>query len=193
MEYQVLSKSLRFSQLENELQFKIIPTPGVFRNKYVQDDYASSSEYGMMTHDDDNALVHAFMMLDCIRCKSNQSHSHRYRDQLIDDLQNLLHCYNYGLRVRREETKTIISSMLAVKGCARPLASSILSYYENYYKGMAEEFDSDYHTEYSALNFTDLYIKAADKALFLDQDIDLAMQFYHLAGLWWGEIGRAHV
>lgn len=60
MEYQVLTKSLRFSQLENELQFKIIPTPGVFRNKYVQDDYASSSEYGMMTHDDDNALVHAF-------------------------------------------------------------------------------------------------------------------------------------
>lgn len=86
MEYQVLTKSLRFSQLENELQFKIIPTPGVFRNKYVQDDYASSSEYGMMTHDDDNALVHAFMILDRIRRKNNPSHSHRYCDQLVDDL-----------------------------------------------------------------------------------------------------------
>lgn len=187
MEYQVLTKSLRFSQLENELQFKIIPTPGVFRNKYVQDDYASSSEYGMMTHDDDNALVHAFMMLDRIRRKNNPSHSHRYCDQLVDDLQNLLLCYNFGFRVRREETQTIISSMLAVKGCARPLASSILSYYENYYKSMTEECNSDYHTEYFALNFTDLYIKAADKALFLDQDTDLAMQFYHLAGLWWGD------
>lgn len=106
---------------------------------------------------------------------------------MIDDLQNLLLCYNFGFRVHREETQTIISSMLAVKDCARPLASSILSYYENYYKSMTEECNSDYHTEYSALNFMDLYIKAADKALFLDQDIDLAMQFYHLAGLWWGD------
>ena len=51
---------------------------------------------------------------------------------------------------------------------------------------MAEEYNSDYHIEYSALNFMNLYIKAGDKALFLDLDIDLAMQFYHLAGLWWG-------
>lgn len=54
---------------------------------------------------------------------------------------------------------------------------------------MAEEYNSDYHFEYSAFNFMNLYIDAGDKALFLNLDIYLAMQFYHLANLWWGNPG----
>ncbi len=186
MEYLALTKSLRYPKLEKKLQFEIAPIPDVFRGKYVQDGYASSSEYGLMTHDDDNALGHAFMILDRIGLDHNPSS--RRRSLLMDDLQNLLQCYSYGMAVRKEETEALISSLLAVKDCARPLAGSILSYYESYREDMAEEeCNLSYRAESYALDFVELYIKAADKALFLDQDVELAMQFYHLAGLYWGD------
>lgn len=187
MEYCVLTKSLRCPQFKKELKFEIAPIPSAFRGKFVQDGYASSSEYGLMTHDDDNALGHAFMILDRLRHENSSSNRRHCRVLLIDDLQNLLHCYSYGLTVRREETKALISSMLAVKGCARPLASSILSYYESCRKDITEEHYINYSNERYALDFVDLYVKAADEALFLDRDVDLAIQFYHLAGLYWGD------
>lgn len=184
MKYRVLTQSLHFPQWEEKLRFRILfPSRYPFR-EFVWDDYAASDNYGLKVGDEEKALGHAFMMFERIQ-KARTGIEASCRDRLIGDFQNLLRCYDCGMTVRRPETEELISSMLAMDGCARPVASAIQSYHESYVKAAAEDHDFDFHRSRYALDFVDLYAKAGDKALFIDQDPDLAMQFYRLAALIW--------
>ena len=185
VEYRVLTESLCFPQWKEKLKFEIDPSILVPPYGYIVDDYASVENYGQLPRDADMAMQHAAKMLNSVQISIDCGKTADCCSKMIDDLHNLLYCYNQGTPVNRKMTMALIASMLAVDGCARSVAGCIQSYYDGYSRNIFhKDIDND-PTEHYALDFEMLYTQYGDYALFLDQDVDLAMQFYHLAALNW--------
>lgn len=187
MKYRIFTVQLRFPYLEEKLKFEI--ETNLFRESYdyVWDGYAAEQHYGQLARDENRAMAHATRMLQLVAHNIAPDMIATYCNMLIDDLRNLLCCFDYGTPVNKTKTEALIRSMLAVEGYARSIASCILSYYESYSRKVTHENNPVDFVDHYALNFPSLYSKFADHALFLDQDADLAMQFYHLAALNWGD------
>ena len=179
MEYRILTQNLRLEQFDSQLRFMIDQELYDFGTTHIRDDYAASSKFGTMHGDDLNAISHAVQMIRLVTRVKEHEKSTLYQNILYDDFQNLLYCYKKGMRRYKEYIKELITSILAIGNSGNEVANKI----EQYYLGYSEEMSENSH-DY-ALDFSELYGKAGDRELFINQNIALAMRFYRLASLEW--------
>ena len=153
-----------------------------FRNKFqhkVDDNYANHQDYGFYTGDDSNALSHACLMLNKLDrfTEASEDERTRWKDALALDFDNYLKCHLYGIVKTNLNIENLTESMIAF-GLGDYVIDSIRAYYE---KLITDEMDYDCFVP----AYEDLYIQAGDRALFFQQNLAKALEYYILADIDW--------
>ena len=131
---------------------------------------------GLYTGDDDDALSHAANSIDTLNVDPTDEGA---KKSLISDTKNYFQCVYHE---DERQTAYQLVKTIAAFGFFKELASIV----EEYYQECEERAEDNNRISLcQALDFRKLYIKIADRLLFVDEDIDTALSFYKLAGAYW--------
>lgn len=178
MEYRVLTTQIICPPWAKELRAALASDLRELRGIIKQEDTIAPD-------DSNDMLYHTLSLLQiALHEEKDRDLYELYCGILVRDLQNLLHSYAEEAP-NRMLMRLLFRGMLALDICVRPVASLILDYHASYRQRLADKrLDSLYD---AALDFDKLYLQAGDRALVIDQDVELAMQFYRLAALDWSD------
>ena len=190
MNYIVFTKDLRMNLWKNRLRFKQgVPEKKSFLAD-VPDNYDRHPDFGFRVDDDTRAIEHAYQTIRKLREKTlDSSKRENLRKQFCLDVKNYIMCMdtlfinNYG-KVR------ILLNIMAELNCEEDIIEIIGDYYKRFVDSV-EGYEEDLkHQKWVRSrtfipNYVDLYIKMGDRALFLKEDMHLAMRCYALADLDW--------
>lgn len=153
-------------------------------NLEIVDNYANHYNYGLYSHDDRNAIMHALFMLVQLK-KQNVSVEQKklWLSSLRNDIENYFLCAKCGTGENVIFMKTLFRNVIGYNQ-DRWLIRIVQEYYNDVYYVEDEPLEEIVNRSLK-FDFYDLYMQAGDKALYESEDIDLAMCYYRLADLDW--------
>ena len=151
-------------------------------DKFIYNTSAIDGEYlyhgfGLYRGDADTVASHVMGLY--LKLSRREPESEQLINQLIDDLSNYLVCLRNGYGDK--DTVYSIMNICAMAGCEKQLYDLIC----NHYKKCIDP-SYDIKRRYCQLDFTDFYIRVADKLL-IDAKTKTSILFYELAGLTWDD------
>lgn len=141
-----------------------------------EDDYYHN-EFGLYKNDDKRALGHAMGILQKI---NGISITGKDRDDLLYDYKNYIYCLGLGNADRT--IAAVFTDLLLGYGMFHEVYSVVSKYLE---ECNANNEGHDSIDQSQAMDFMNTYIKAGDVCLFCNNDPDLAIKYYELAGAKW--------
>lgn len=190
MNYIVFTKDLHMSSWENILSIRKTRNEKAAFGADIPDNYDRHPDFGFRENDDVAAKAHAYQtirklnenLLDPVR-------GERLREQLGRDVKNYIFCMNYLNKNDRSNVRKLLETM-AELDCEEMVISIVCEYYEKFVEDSKDENGNlDYQQWYFANmyvpDYRKSYIKMGDRALFLKEDVALAMRCYALADLDW--------
>lgn len=156
-------------------------------------DYTSISKYGFSEqeyeheqfpfylNDDAHVLAHAAKICESLASLNNDSDKElKLKKELVRDYKNYISCLSFAGTGERELAVAFTELMFAYN-----LDDVVVTEIKDYCQS---EDDSDIClTDNQILNFDKLYLKAGDRALFVNHDLNLALELYKLAIIDWPE------
>lgn len=154
-------------------------------------DYAAISKYGFSeqeyehdsfpfyVNDDQHVLAHAAKICESLTSLDNDSGKElKLKKELVRDYKNYISCFSFAGTGERELAAAFTEIMFAYN-LDTVVAAEIKDYCQS-------DDDSDFClSENQILNFDKLYLKAGDRALFINHDLSLALELYKLAIIEW--------
>lgn len=158
-------------QLAIDLDNSFFSERGILEQDYYHDDY------GLYVNDKNAALAHATGV---IKKLQKEKFNDSLKKGLISDFKNYIKCVQYGSGKRSDAYQLLKACLWA--DCDSEAVQCIMAFHDT-----SEQFFDEGYGNYrdKILDFGSLYIKAADRALFVKKDIDVALSFYKLAGFKW--------
>lgn len=154
-------------------------------------DYAAISKYGFSeqeyehdnfpfyVNDDEHVLAHAAKICESLTSLDNDSGKElKLKKELVRDYKNYISCLSFAGTGKRELAAAFTEIMFAYN-----LDDVVVTEIKDYCQS---DDDSDFClSENQILNFDELYLKAGDRALFINHDLSLALELYKLAIIEW--------
>lgn len=153
-------------------------------NFEIVDNYANHYDYGLYSHDDRNAIIHAICMLAQLEKQdASVEQKNFWLSSLRSDIENYFLCAKFG------NCENIIFMEMLFKNLIgynqdEWLIRIIQEYYNDIYYVKDEPLE-DIVGRSLKFDFYNLYMQAGDKALYESEDIDLALRYYRLADIDW--------
>lgn len=153
-------------------------------NFEIVDNYANHYDYGLYSHDDRNAIIHAICMLAQLEKQdASVEQKNFWLSSLRSDIENYFLCAKFG------NCENIIFMEMLFKNLIgynqdEWLIRIIQEYYNDIYYVEDEPLE-DIVGRSLKFDFYNLYMQAGDKALYELEDIDLALRYYRLADIDW--------
>lgn len=166
--------------------------PELFEKKLsFSQDYAAISKYGFSeqeyehdnfpfyVNDDQHVLAHAAKICESLTSLDNDSGKElKLKKELVRDYKNYISCLSFAGTGERELAAAFTEIMFAYN-----LDDVVVTEIKDYCQS---DDDSDFClSENQILNFDELYLKAGDRALFINHDLSLALELYKLAIIEW--------
>ena len=158
-------------------------------------DYAAISKYGFSEqeyehdhfpfyfYDDEHVLAHAAKICESLASLDNDSDKElKLKKELIRDYRNYISCLNFA---GTGELAAAFTEIMFAYNLDGVVVAEIKDYCQS-------DDDSDLDlAENQILNFDELYLKAGDRALFINHDLSLALELYKLAIIEWTSADEA--
>lgn len=153
-------------------------------NFEIVDNYANHYDYGLYSHDDRNAIIHALFMLIQLQKQDVSAEQKKFCLSLLrNDIENYFLCVKYGNGENVIFMKTLFRNLIGYNQ-DEWLIRIVQGYYNDVYYVEDEPLEEIVNRSLK-FDFYDLYMQAGDKALYESEDIELAMCYYRLADLDW--------
>lgn len=184
MEYITFTKNLRLDEYSDQLEMKRSFYLNYNSEMQIEDNYAEYSDYGFCENDDFKAIEHAFHVLEKLNSfKGNESDKELLKVQLCQDFQNLIISLEYLGKSKSTYAKKIAEA-IGSWNLEEELISIVTQFYRENFEDREEDVICPYEPSYIP-EYSELYIKMGDRALFLKEDLVLAMKCYTVADFDW--------
>lgn len=181
MQYHVFTQNLKLTQYEDSVALNMRLKD--FPVEPVKDNYDQHRDFGFYHNDDINSRNHALQTIAALQDDSlSPSQKEVLKRTTCKDLKNYMMCMD-SLIAGDDRFAPKIMEAIALFDYEEEMLDIIWEYYVNMVKddeGDQQDIDTYYIPDYSQL-----YIKIGDRALFIKENLTLAMKCYAAADLDW--------